>query len=280
MNAYERKQARRKERLEAAADRAEARSNEAYKRADMSEAATGIPFGQPVLVGHHSEGRHRAAIKRADNAMRKSVEEDNRAAELRGKAAAVGTGGISSDDPDAIDKLQEKIDAAEQAQDFMKRSNKIIRKAVKDGISGPESDGWTDYLSKLQLIPGGEKYTEAAAIELLKPDFCGRIGFASYRLTNNNANIKRMKQRVAQLERASTAKTKHHVFQGVCEVVENTEENRLQFIFDGKPSADVRQIMKSNGFRWAPSQGAWQRKLTGNARYAARYALKELGVEV
>ncbi len=95
MNSYERKQEDRRARLEAAADRAESRSNEAYKRADMSEGATGIPFGQPILVGHHSEGRHRAAIKRADNAMRKSIDEGNRAKELRGKAAAVGTGGIS-----------------------------------------------------------------------------------------------------------------------------------------------------------------------------------------
>lgn len=27
--------------------------------------------------------------------------------------------------------------------------------------------------------------------------------------------------------------------------------------------------MKSNGFKWAPSQGAWQRQLTKNAIYAA-----------
>ncbi|HRM75967.1 MAG TPA: DUF3560 domain-containing protein, partial [Paracoccus sp. (in: a-proteobacteria)] len=89
----------RRDRLEAAADRAETRANAAYKRADMSEASTGIPFGQPILVGHHSESRHRRAIERADNAMRKSVAEDKRARELRAKAASVGTGGISSEDP-------------------------------------------------------------------------------------------------------------------------------------------------------------------------------------
>jgi len=86
MNHYERKQEAKRERLLAAAERAEAQSEAAYKRADMREEVSGIPFGQPILVGHHSEGRHRAAIRRADNAMRASIEADKRAKELRGQA--------------------------------------------------------------------------------------------------------------------------------------------------------------------------------------------------
>ena len=96
MNSFEAKQAARKAQLEAAADRAEDRANAAYGRADMSESATGIPFGQPILVGHHSEKRHRAAIARSDAAMRKSVDEGKKADALRSKAASVGTGGIAS----------------------------------------------------------------------------------------------------------------------------------------------------------------------------------------
>lgn len=34
------------------------------------------PMGEPVKIGHHSEGRHRAAIRRADSAFRTSVEAD------------------------------------------------------------------------------------------------------------------------------------------------------------------------------------------------------------
>ena len=38
-----------------------------------------------------------------------------------------------------------------------------------------------------------------------------------------------------------------------------------------KPDADTRQALKSEGFKWAPSQGAWQRQLNQNAiRAAAR----------
>ena len=44
---------------------------------------------------------------------------------------------------------------------------------------------------------------------------------------------------------------------------------RIQFIFDGKPDENVRNILKSEGFRWAPSQGAWQRQLTRNGQWSA-----------
>ena len=59
-------------------------------------------------------------------------------------------------------------------------------------------------------------------------------------------------------------------------MVENTEIMRLQLFFDGKPEADVRSVLKSNGFKWAPSQEVWQRQLTTNARYALERVIKEL----
>lgn len=53
-------------------------------------------------------------------------------------------------------------------------------------------------------------------------------------------------------------------------MVVNTEGNRLQLIFDDKPDEDLRSELKHWGFRWAPSQKAWQRQLTNNAFHAAR----------
>jgi len=255
MNPYEQKQEARRDRLLAAADRAEAQSNAAYKRADMREEVSGIPLGQPILVGHHSEGRHRAAIRRADNAMRSSIEADKRAKELRGKAAGVGTGGISSDDPEAIQKLQAEIDAAQEYQDAMKAANVKWRK--EGNKAGRQADGtWVE------------------------------PPCAPYQLQNNGANIKRMEKRIAQLRAAEAARIaaggeeKRTAYQGLCEVVENFEENRLQIVFDGKPSAEVRSELKGNGFRWAPSQEAWQRQLNNGARYAATRFLRSQGVEV
>ena len=53
-------------------------------------------------------------------------------------------------------------------------------------------------------------------------------------------------------------------------IIRNKDEMRLQLVFDGKPAEKTREILKSNGFRWAPSQSAWQRLLNDNAEYALR----------
>jgi hypothetical protein len=255
MNAYERRQEARRERLLKAADKAEERSNQAYQAS--REAVAHIPLGQPILVGHHSERRHRRDLERSDNAMRRSIEEDNKAKSLRDRAAGVGHGGISADDPDAIRKLEAQIADAEARQSHMKAANKAIRK------------GDDDALRALGL-------TDAIIVKLKEPDFAGRIGYADYQLKNNNANIRRLKNRVSQLRKqAETPPAEDRQGEGWT-LRENVEENRLQFLFDGKPSQEVRTVLKSCGFRWAPSLEAWQRQLNNAARYAAESVIKAL----
>lgn len=104
----------------------------------------------------------------------------------------------------------------------------------------------------------------------------GRLGFPPYALQNNNANIRRLKQRLVGIEaerkRAAAAPVADTTINGAT-IRENTELNRLQIIFAGKPPAELRAKLKSRGFRWAPSQGAWQRQLTPAARQAARFIL-------
>ncbi len=51
---------------------------------------------------------------------------------------------------------------------------------------------------------------------------------------------------------------------------------RVQFIFDGKPDEETRELLKANGFRWAPSQGAWQRQLTQAGKAAAERVKRAL----
>lgn len=59
-------------------------------------------------------------------------------------------------------------------------------------------------------------------------------------------------------------------------VVENAEAMRIQLIFDGKPDEETRNLLKSNGFRWSPSFGAWQRQLNNNGIYATKSVLEKL----
>ena len=276
MNSYEEKQAARKARLEAAADRAEERANDHFDRSDMSESRTGIPLGQPILVGHHSERRHRKAIERAHNAMRRAAEENERAKELRRKAASVGKSGISSDDPEAVTKLETKLNKLQTLQSFMVAMNKDVRKAIKMGGAENE-DAVKAVATAIRKLRPDISETKAGdcALNLLTPDFAGRYGFAPFLLSNNNAEIKRLEKRIKTLKarRAGVSKTTH--YDGFT-LVENVEANRIQFLFDGKPDEETRKIMKSKSYRWAPSQQAWQRQLTPNARYCLPSVLEAL----
>lgn len=56
-------------------------------------------------------------------------------------------------------------------------------------------------------------------------------------------------------------------------IVVNYAENRLQIVYDEKPSAAVRDSLKKCAFHWAPSEGAWQRQLTTSAISAAVHVL-------
>lgn len=76
----------RADRMSERADKAEQRSTSAYQRA--KQIGDFIPFGQPILVGHHSEGRHRRDIAKIDSAMRKSCEESDKAEYYQDKAKA------------------------------------------------------------------------------------------------------------------------------------------------------------------------------------------------
>ena len=103
----------------------------------------------------------------------------------------------------------------------------------------------------------------------------GEKPFATYELTNNNANIRSTRERLERLKKVKEQGTKESENKFFT-AVENTEIMRLQLIFDGKPEPEVRDILKSNGFKWAPSQSAWQRQLTVNAKYALNRVIKEL----
>lgn len=76
--------AHRAERRDAQAERAQARADAGGAAAD--QILSNIPMGQPILVGHHSERRHRRDLARAEQGIRTAVEEGQRAESLRESA--------------------------------------------------------------------------------------------------------------------------------------------------------------------------------------------------
>ena len=171
---------------------------------------------------------------------------------LLDKIRSTGMGGIRQDDPQAIPKLEKKLAGLEKAQETMKAVNAYYRKhGTLDGCPhlSPEN------LEKLKAaMVSGWHYEK-------KP-------FQSWELSNNSAEIRRIRQRIDSLTRAKETVYVGWEFEGG-HVEANREQSRLQVFFDGKPDADARQQLKEHGFRWAPSVGAWQRLLNGNAYYAA-----------
>lgn len=271
MNHYEAKQDARRQRLMDLADKYEREGNARHARARAL--ADVIPFGQPILVGHHSEGRDRRYRAKIHSNFTKGFEAAARAKELAAKAAAVGTGGVSSDDPDGAAKLTEQVQKLEALQDRMKALNAAIRKHAK---AGPVAQ-----ITALGAL--GISGPQASA--LLRPDFAGRIGFADYQIKNNNANIRRIRGRIEQLQQLATTMDQESetIELPGYQVVKNHQVNRLQLIFPGKPPAAVRTLLKQNGFRWAPTEGAWQRMLSegmtqfvtvGHIKTALEQALK------
>jgi hypothetical protein len=251
-NAYEKRQAERKSRLEDLAKRTMAESDAAYNHArKMAEV---IPLGQPILVGHHSEGRDRRYRARIWKKQDQACELAAKAKHYEEKAASVGTGGISSDDPQAVEKLQAELAKLEKLQDTMKKANALVRKQDREGLAALG-------------------FSETRISQLFTPDFCGRIGFPDYALTNNGANIRRIKQRIEALQVPTETKESQ---EGDVTLREDATENRVMLIFPGKPSDDVRAMLKSAGFKWSPNRGAWVRFFNNAGRAAAQYVLTKI----
>ncbi len=173
---------------------------------------------------------------------------------LLDKIRSTGMGGISADDPQAVQKLEKKLESLEKSQETMKAVNAYYRKhKTLDGCP---------HLSPEQL--------EKLKADMASSWHLGDKPFATWALSNNSAEIRRVKDRIKSLSQQKEIGFVGWEFDGG-KVEANTEANRLQIFFEDKPEEATREALKNNGFRWSPKAGAWQRQLTSNAYYAADY---------
>ena len=215
-----------------------------------------IPLGQPILIGHHSEGRHRRLLKRIDGAYRRANEAGEKAEYYKSRAeAAENNQSISGDDAEAINRYKEKLKQLEAAQEQMK----AVNKAWKQG---------KEALHLLELTDNDiEKLKSKMQSYEKKP-------YPTWALSNNSAEIRRVKAKIKELEHLDQMEAECAKFPGG-EMRIKLEINRIQFLFDEIPSIETRKLLKSNGFKWAPSEKAWQRQRTINAVYASKRLVKE-----
>ena len=254
---FQQNQDDRRDRFAARSKKANNDSDTAYKAS--RSAVEHIPFGQPILVGHHSERGHRNAIAKAHRAMDKSVELSQKSRHYANKASAVGTGGIASDDPEAVIKLKEKLNNLVESQELMKAVNKAFRA------------GGFDKIEELELLK--PNHLQALKDTMERVSYMKRP-FESYSLSNNSANIRRIKNRIKELESIRSS-----------DGIEIENDNFHLYIDDGricidfkggKPNDQARTIVKRNGFKWSRYRAEWIRKVTANALASAKWAANEL----
>ena len=159
---------------------------------------------------------------------------------------------ISREDPNAIEKLNVKLDECERLQDKMKEVNAYYRKYGN--------------------VEGCPALTAEEGLRLAE-DMRGRYPihtqpYPQYALTNNNAEIRRLKKRIEEISHDKEVGFVGWQFEGG-EAVANDELCRLQLVFDEKPTEEQIYLLKLNGFKWSPNNRAWQRQLNQSAIYAA-----------
>lgn len=176
------------------------------------------------------------------------------------------------------DDLRRRIEQAEAEQARMKEANKIIRDRKLAERLQHFGLTVTDALVTLGI-------PEAEAVKIQDPKQFGGMGYPAFRLTNNGAEIRRLRGRlVTEQAKAAQAATKtaptreyDTPTEGRVSYQEHPDDNRVRLIFGGKPAAATRELLKRHGFRWSPSVGAWQRFLTGDGKHAAAQVLAQIG---
>ena len=251
--AYKEKREAKFERYTELSAKAAAQSTASYEASNS--AVSMIPMGQPILVGHHSERAHRNAIKRSCNAMDKCVELSNKSEYYANKADATkNNNAISSDNPEAIDLLNAKITKLQKESEKSKYLNSEMRKFKNR----------TNAIKEVSKLEDNNENKKEFIQMLHSCDFWAtqpeRINAYYLDTTSNSAEISRLKKRIIHIERLDKIEEKEETINGVV-LKTNKDDNRVQLFFDGKPDADIRTILKRNGFRWSPYNGCWQRQL-------------------
>lgn len=230
------------------------------------EDKSGIPLGQPILVGHHSEKRHRKHLERIERKVRAgymaSREAERLEAQLEG---ALNRTAIDSDNPLAVELIEKKIERLEKTRIIHKKYNELLKQAsnpiefsemIKNKF--PEIDDPVDFAQKLWGKDAEKKE-----------------GVPHWFFVNLGSQINRLKKRLVAVKKLNDNEFKPIIKNGIkIELI----ESRISITFDEVPNESLRNKLKASplAFKWAPSVKKWVRKHTPttNTRYFKQELLK------
>jgi len=158
---------------------------------------------------------------------------------------------------DDLDKALKDLDKSIEAHETMKIVNKHLRK-----FKVPFDERFVNIQKELEC-------SDQLITQLKEPDCYGAYGFASYSLTNSNARIKALKEKVLTMKARISRKATWEPIQFMGGSID-IQSDRVVIFHDEKPESEVIQSLKSRGFRWSRNYGCWCRKHTANALYVAK----------
>lgn len=233
------------EKREEWAGKAEARADAKFE--SVRKVADNIPFGQPILVGHHSERRARRDADRIHSGMDKAVElsklADHHEAKARGISAQLERT-VFTDDHNAAEALEARIAEREAQLAHRKAVNAAFKKAPGDNkpakLAALVNDGTItrDEGMKLASFFGNCHWEE-------KP-------YPPYCLTNLGANIRRDRARIDEVKQRAAVQA---VLQKEASGVLITGEEWVRVTFAEKPEREVLDALRAAGFIWGG--GSW-----------------------
>lgn len=161
---------------------------------------------------------------------------------------------IKSDDVQAVEKIQYLIDKARAEQEKMKNVNAYYRK--------------NKTLKGCELLTQQEKIK----IEHYMKTLSYTQPFETYNLTNNLQNIRRLEDRIKDIEKIKNMDKIEICLDGA-KIYTDTESQRIKIDFDCKPDTETITILKRHAYKWSKLNGVWQRQITNNALYDTKNLL-------
>jgi hypothetical protein len=201
--------------------------------------------------------------KKSETADRRAQEAQDWLAKGKKRLARAFAGPVDNSLTSELASIEQRIAEKEALQTKMKAANAAMRKGDDAALRALGFD-------------------DARIAQLKKPDAIGRKGFPDYALTNNNAEIRRLKDRLVDVRKridgAAAQEPESDEDPTGPRIVQDTEANRVRILFEGKPDEATRAMLKKAGFRWSPTNSAWQRQLTQAALAEARKIVDGLRV--
>lgn len=239
--------------------------------------ASVIPFGQPILVGHHSEKADRRYRNKISRSMDKAAELHSKGRHYEDKVKSMeNNNAIRTDDPEAVKLLKEKLAKKEalilQIKEHNKKCNNVI---VLEGfrfanglhisnsngnykkyaiIKDDQSIEWIAKRFPVEIKTRIENFVKTGNFE--NPELTKEnTKLPAYHLTNLNAEKSRIKKRIEEIQKLESLDDVDDSFNGIRVF---TDEGRIKIDFGFKPSEEIRTELKRSGFRWSPRNETWQ----------------------